>query len=106
MEPLSAGQLVRLSEGGPALDGIVADTSSERKFVVAVMDPKRGPVLKSVDPALLSERADEGAADGALRGLIRRAALRTPGGGGAAGKGSVQARQGHKRSATHRTTGR
>jgi hypothetical protein len=105
MEPHRAGQLVRLSTGGPVLDAIVFDTPSDQKVVVAVVDRKRGPVLRTVDPADLSERDDAGDQDAALQSLIRRQPLAARG-GRAAAKGSVQGRRGHGRSATHRTTGK
>ena len=57
---------------GPKLDGIVFDTPSATKVVVAVVDRGRGPVFRTVHPRTLSERAAEGADDRALRLLIRR----------------------------------
>lgn len=105
MEPLRAGDLVRFSEGGPPLDGIVFHALSEHKVVVAIVDPRRGPVLRTVSPETLSERAEVGDHDPALRSLIRRTPPAARG-GGSGSKGSVQGRRGHARAATHRTTGR
>jgi hypothetical protein len=105
MEPTSVGDLVKVATGGPVLDGIVFDTPSRSKVVVALVDRSKGPVLRTVHPDVLSERADEGPDDRALRLLIRR----TPppvhgraGGGTAAGRGS----RGHARGTMHRTTGK
>jgi hypothetical protein len=105
MEPASVGMLVKVAAGGPVLDGIVFDTPSSVKTVVAVVDPVRGPLFRTVHPKTLSERAEEGPADRALRLLVRR----TPSpvasaarGGAASGHGSP----GHARGAMHRTTGK
>ena len=90
---------------GPALDGIVFDTPSATKVVVAVVDRGRGPVFRTVHPRTLGERAAEGADDRALRLLIRRTP--PPSRGGArAGAGAGHGRSGHTRGAAHRTTGR
>jgi hypothetical protein len=72
MEPVSAGALVKVAGGGPVLDGIVFDTPSNSKAVVAVVDPVRGPAFRTVHPKTLSERTEEGPDDRALRLLIRR----------------------------------
>jgi hypothetical protein len=99
------GELVKVDTGGPEVDGIVFDTPSATKVVVAVVDPGRGPVFRTVHPDALSERAAEGAHDRALRQLIRR----TPPpvhGAARGGSGSGRGRAGHTRAATHRTTGR
>jgi hypothetical protein len=105
MESTNVGDLVTVAGSGPALDGIVFDTPSRTKILVAVMDPQRGPVFRPVHPSALTERAKEGAHDSALRLLMRR----TPppnssktSGSGPAGRG----RTGFTRSASHRTTGR
>jgi len=105
MEPKSASELVKVSSGGPALDGIVFDTPSRSKVVVAVVDPSRGPVFRTVHPSTLTERMEEGPDDRALRLLIRRTpspARGTASGGTAVGRGNP----GHKRGAMHRTTGK
>jgi hypothetical protein len=102
---IRAGELVKVVGDGPELDGILFDTPSRSKAVVAVVDPSRGPVFKTVHPKTLTERTQETPDDRALRLLIRR----TPppvrgaaGGGAAAGRGS----RGHTRLAMHRTTGK
>ena len=41
---------------GPKLDGIVFDAPSRTKVVVAIVDPGRGPVFRTVHPDALSER--------------------------------------------------
>ncbi len=105
MESTTIGGLVKVAGGGPELDGIVFDTPSRSKVVVAVVDAAKGPVLRTVHPETLSERTEEGPDDRALRLLIRR----TPppvhgraGGGTATGRGS----RGHARGTMHRTTGK
>jgi len=105
MDAFRPGQLVTYASGGPDVDGIVFEVPSETKVVVALIDPQRGPVLRTLDPEVLAERAEEGARDAALRGLIRRTPPSGRGGRSQA-KGSVQGRRGHARSATHRTTGK
>jgi hypothetical protein len=105
MESASAGELVKVAGGGPELDGIVFDSPSRSKVVVAVVDPGRGPLFRTVHPKSLTERSEDGPADQALRLLIRRtpAPVRGAGGGrAAAGRGSP----GHARTAMHRTTGK
>jgi len=105
MEPTSAGELVKVADGGPPLNGIVFDTPSRSKVVVAVVDPGRGPVFRTVHPDTLTQRAEETTDDRALRLLVRRT---PPPARGAArgGNGSGHGRAGHTRGATHRTTGR
>ncbi len=105
METASAGELVTVAGDGPVLDGIVFDTPSRAKVVVAVVAPGRGPVFRTVHPSTLSERADEGPDDRALRLLVRR----TPApvrGASRAGTGGGHGRAGHTRGATHRSTGK
>jgi hypothetical protein len=105
MDSTAAGGLVKVATGGPEIDGIVFDTPSATKVVVAVIDPGRGPVFRTVHPSALSERTEEGAHDKALRLLIRRTPPPVHGsarGGAGVGRG----RAGHTRAATHRTTGR
>lgn len=90
---------------GPKLDGIVFDTPSASKVVVAVVDRGRGPVFRTVHPRTLSERAADGADDRVLRMLIKRTPA--PARGSAhGGAGAGQKRSGHTRGAAHRTTGR
>ena len=105
MDSRSVGDLVSVATGGPDVDGIVFDTPSATKVVVAVVDLARGPVFRTVHPDTLSERTEVGADDKALRLLLRRT---PPPVHGAARDGSSAGRRraGHTRAATHRTTGR
>lgn len=66
------GELVKVADGGPELDGIVFDTPSSTKVVVAVVDPTRGPLFRTVNPKALAERPEKGPHDEALRLLMRR----------------------------------
>ncbi len=106
MEPIHGGDLVRVvGGGGSSLDGIVFDAPSRSKVVVAVIDPKRGPVFRTVHPNAVSERPDEGPHDRALSLLLRKTPLPIRDavrGAGSGGRGRV----GYTRSATHRSTGR
>jgi hypothetical protein len=105
MESITAGQLVKVADGGPERDGIVFDTPSALKVVVAVVHRRRGPMLRTVRRHELSERLDEGPDDPALRRLIRR--TRPPVRGEARGGAGVGlGRAGHTRAAAHRTTGK
>jgi len=105
MNPTRVGDLVKIATSGPQLDGIVFDTPSRSKVVVAVMQAGRGPVMRTVHPDALTERTAQGPGDKALRLLIRRT---PPPARGAArgGPGTRQGRVGHTRGAAHRTTGR
>ena len=105
METTSTGELVKVAAGGPELDGIVFDTPSRTKVVVAVVDPARGPMFRTVHPDTLTERAEEGPDDRALHLLIRRTPHPVRGGARGA-SGSGQERPGHARAAMHRTTGK
>jgi hypothetical protein len=100
-----SNQLVKVAGTGPALDGIVFDTPSNSKVVVAVMDPARGPVFRSFSPQAVSERTEPGPDDQALHLLIRRTPAPVPSSGRGAGS-AVQGRSGFKRNASHRTTGK
>jgi hypothetical protein len=106
MEPPRVGDLVNVAGTGPELAGIVFDLPSDSKAVVAVVDPKRGPVFRTVGLSALSGRAEEVPGDRALRLLVRR----TPPpahGSGRAGEGAIRGRSaGHARGASHRTTGK
>lgn len=105
MDPSSIGELVKVASGGPEVDGIVFDTPSRTKVVVAVVDPGRGPVFRTVHPTTLTERTQEGPDDRALRLLVRRTPPPVRGaarGGVGAGRGTP----GHARHAMHRTTGK
>jgi hypothetical protein len=105
MESTGPGELVKVAGLGSALDGIVFDTPSSSKVVVAVMDPVRGPLFRTVNPSVLTERKEDGPHDRALRLLVRRTPppVRGAGRGGAAG---ARGRSGYKRGAVHRPTGR
>ena len=72
METTTSGDLVTVATAGPQIDGIVFDVPSASKVVVAVIDRVRGPVLRTVEPKALNERAEAGPDDDALRLLIRR----------------------------------
>jgi hypothetical protein len=105
MESASPGDLVTVAGTGPKSDGIVFDAPSSAKVVVAVMDPVRGPLFRTVNLSVLGERAEDGPHDRALRLLIRR----TPAPVQGAGRGGVsggRGRSGHTRGAAHRPTGR
>lgn len=105
MESTHAGELVSVTGGGPVSDGIVFDTPSNSKVVVAVMDPARGPVFRTVHPRLLDEREQEGPHDRALRLLMRRTPSPVHGAVRGGGRGGRE-RPGHARAASHRTTGK
>jgi hypothetical protein len=70
------GQLVKVADGGAVRDGIVFDLPSHLKVVVALVDPRRGPVFRTVHPKTLAERLEEGPDDPALRRLLRRTPCR------------------------------
>lgn len=103
-QPL-AGELVKVATGGPELDGIVFDTPSRSKVVVAVVDSSRGPVLRTFAAKTLTPREEEGPDDRALQLLIRR----TPPPAHDSSRGGARsggARPGHTRGAMHRPTGK
>src|SRR3954467_8691869 len=72
MDPTSELELVKVDDGHRAVDGIVFDTPSKSKVTVAVMDPARGPVFRTVNADALTERTEAGPDDRALSLLIRR----------------------------------
>jgi hypothetical protein len=103
MESAGVGDLVTVTNGGRPVDGIVFDAPSAKKVVVAVVDPGRGPVFRTVHPETLSARTTEGSDDHALRLLIRRTpqpAHRSP----RDASGAARGRAGHTRGASHRTS--
>lgn len=105
MESIRAGELVTIVDDGPKQDGIVFDTPSALKVVVAVVDPRRGPLFRTVHPKTLSQRVEAVPDDSALRRLLRRTPLpahREARGGAATRHGHA----GHTRAPTHRTTGK
>jgi hypothetical protein len=96
---------VKVTRGGEELDGIVFDVPSSSKVVVALVDPSRGPVFRTVNPKALTERTNEGPHDRALRLLMRRTP--SPARGGASGEArGGPGRSGFKRGPMHRTTGK
>lgn len=105
MDSPAIGALVTVTGEHPDTDGIVFDTPSRSKAVVAVIDPSRGPVFRSVHPRTLTDRESEGPDDRALRLLIRRTPSRTKGNPRA---GATQGHDspGHARATAHRTTGK
>ena len=105
MESTAPGDLVTVADGSMQLDGIVFDTPSSSKVVVAVVDPTRGPRMRTVHPNTLSERAEESPNDRALRLLIKRTPPVTHEAGRAA-TGAKQRRSGFARGTAHRPTGR
>ncbi len=105
MEATTIGGLVTVASAGPALDGIVFDAPSRSKVVVAVVDPNRGPMFRTVPPSALTEREQEGPQDTALRLLIRRTAPPMHGAARDAVAGR-KGRAGFNRGSTHRPTGR
>jgi hypothetical protein len=105
MKTISPGDLVKVADGGEELDGLVFDTPSSSKVIVAVVDPARGPLFRTVNPNTLTEREQEGPTDRALRLLVRR----TPPPANDVGRGATrggQRRAGYTRGAAHRPTGR
>ncbi|HEX3873737.1 MAG TPA: hypothetical protein VHW26_06305 [Solirubrobacteraceae bacterium] len=105
MDTTRAGELVKVAGAGPSVDGIVFDTPSRTKVVVAVVDSGRGPVFRTVHPNALTERAGDGPHDPALRLLIKRTPL--PGRAtDRGGPGTGRRDAGHTRVAMHRTTGK
>src|SRR4051812_1985982 len=69
MESIGAGELVTIADddGGREQNGIVFDTPSHSKVVVAVVDRSRGPVFRTVHPSTLTPRTEESPEDRALR---------------------------------------
>lgn len=105
MDALRTGERVKVAGTGPPVDAIVFDTPSRTKVVVAVVDPGRGPVFRTVHPNALTERTGDGPHDPALRLLIKRTpqpTRATDRGGAGAGRRDA----GHTRVAMHRTTGK
>jgi hypothetical protein len=105
MDAASPGDLVKVADGSAQLDGLVFERPSRSKVIVAVVDPVRGPLFRTVDPSTLSEREQDGPNDRALRLLVRR----TPPSPNAAGRDATRGglrRAGFTRGAAHRPTGR
>lgn len=106
MESISPGDLVKVAGDGPALDGIVFDTPSRAKVVVAVVTRGRGPGFRTVHPDVLSEREEEAPGDKALRLLIRRTPSTARGGARGRAGAATGSSAGHSRGAAHRPTGK
>ena len=105
MESTDATDQVTVATGSARIDGIVADMPSASKAVVAVMDRARGPVLRTVLRTALTDRAEAGPDDHALRLLVRRTAPAARG-GARGGPAVAHGRAGHTRAAMHRPTGK
>jgi hypothetical protein len=105
VKPASVGELVKVAHGSSQLDAIVFDTPSSSKVIVAVVDPTRGPLFRTVNANIVTARAEEGPNDRALRLLVRRTPLPAHDGARGATRGG-QRRSGYKRGAAHRPTGR
>ena len=103
-DPFSPNDLVSIDTGGPLIDAIVFDVPSHNKVVVAVVDPTKGPVFRTVSPDDLRERAEEGPQDKAMLLLMRRTP--PPEHGKARGaKGGGHGRAGYSRATSHRKVG-
>ena len=96
---------MKVADGGAELDGLVFDAPSNTKVIVAVVDPNRGPLFRTVNPSTLSEREQEGPDDRALRLLVRRTPP-PPTDVARGGTRGGQRRAGYTRGASHRPTGR
>jgi hypothetical protein len=97
---------VKVADRGRELDAIVFDAPSKSKVTVAVMDPARGPVFRTVHPDTLTERTEAGPDDRALSMLIRRTWQGNRGGSAPGAAGATRGQDGHTRAAMHRTTGK
>jgi hypothetical protein len=105
VDEITVGETVSVGGGGPVLDGVVFDTPSTSKVIVAVVDPKRGPLFRTVSPKALTARQQEGPHDRALQQLIRR----TPSPAHTAARAAASSQggsAGFRRGAMHRTTGK
>jgi hypothetical protein len=105
MDAASVGELVKVADGGAELDGLVFDRPSSSKVIVAVVDPTRGPLFRTVNPNTLTPREHEGPDDRALRLLVRRTPPPANGTARGATRGGLR-RAGFTRGAAHRPTGR
>ena len=105
MESAQPGDLVNVAAGAAVIQGIVFDSPSRAKVVVAVVDPGRGPLLRTFHPNALTERTQEGPGDPSLRLLIRRTPPAVHGKDGAR-TGPGRGHAGHARGSMHRTTGK
>lgn len=104
VDAATPGELVKVADGGTELDGLVFDRPSSSKVIVAVVDPTRGPLFRTVNPNALTRREQEGPDDRVLRQLVRRTP--PPHSVARAAMSGGQRRSGYTRGATHRPTGR
>jgi hypothetical protein len=105
MAPTPEDRLVTVATAGPDIDGIEFDSPSASKVVVAVMDPGRGPVLRTFQRSAVTEREAPGPDDQALALLIRRTPHPLGGGADRGGSGRGRGRPGHTRGPGHRPQG-
>jgi hypothetical protein len=103
MKAFHEGQLVTLVQEGGAIDAIVVHVPSLVKVEVAIADPERGPLFRTVPAKTLRERTVAGEHDDALRRRIRRT-----GSADRAGprSGPGRGRRAHTHVSGHRTTGK
>lgn len=106
MDSIAIGDLVTVNGPGAPAEGLVFDMPSATKAVVAVVDPRRGPVFRSINPQTLTARTTAGQHDQALRMLIRRTPPPLPGNGHATANGGGKGAAGFTRGSAHRPTGR
>ena len=104
MKTWHEGDLVSVTRDGEVLDGVVSHVASLLKIDVALPDPERGAIIRTVHPRVLAERGEAGPDDQALHRLIER----TSGGGRAGPRGAGakgHAARGYGRTAGHRKAG-
>ena len=106
MDQTTDHERVTVADNGKELDGLVFDAPSKSKVTVAVMDPARGPVFRTVHPDALTERTEAGPDDRALSMLIRRTWQGGRSGSAPGGACATRGQDGHTRAAGHRTTGK
>ena len=100
MKPLHEGQLVKVTENGTAVDGIVFQVESVLKAIVAVPDEEHGAAFRTVHRSTIKER-QPGEHDDALRKAIKKSQSL---GHGPRGSGPSRGLRGHTGAAGHRTT--
>jgi hypothetical protein len=105
MKTFHEGELVSVTRDGEVLDGVVSHVASILKIEVAVPDPERGAIIRTVHPRALAERAEAGPDDQSLQRLIQRTSVGGRG-GPRAGQGPGRGARGHGRATGHRTTGK
>ena len=97
MDLVSVGERVNVEDGDVVREGIVFDTPSRSKVVVALFDARRGPVFRTVHPKGLSERTRTARRRGAAPSDQADAAARSRGQRRRDGRGSAP-RRAHARS--------